>query len=63
MKFILRKITGNHTLMLKVFMYILEKIVESTENQMDDRIFKHVQDIIGTVDFDGLEDEELEKDV
>ena len=62
MKFILRKITGNHTLMLKVFLYILEKIVESTENEMDDRIYDHIEQILGVIDFDGIEDEELEKD-
>ena len=63
MKFILRKITGNHELMLKVFMYILNKIVDATENQMDDRIIGHIENILGEIDFDGLEDEEIEKDV
>lgn len=63
MKLILRKITGNHTLMLKVFMYILEKIVASTENQMDDRILGHIEHILGEINIDGLEDEKIEKDV
>ena len=63
MKLILRKITGNHELMLKVFMYILEKIVASTENQMDDRILGHIEHILGEINIDGLEDEEIEKDV
>ena len=63
MKFILRKITGNHELMLKVLMYLLEKIVVSTENTMDDRIYEHIENILGKIDFDGLEDEELEEDV
>lgn len=62
MKFILRKITGNHTLMLRVLMYILHHIVESTENEMDNRILGHVEKILGAIDIDGLEDEELEKD-
>ena len=62
MKFILRKITSNHTLMLKVLMYLLHKIVEHTDNEMDDRILKHIEDILGKIDFDGLEDEEVEKD-
>jgi len=62
MKFILRKITGNHALMLRVLMYILHKIVEHTENDMDDRILAHIEAILGKIDFDGLEDEELEKD-
>ena len=63
MKFFLKRITGNHALMLKVFLYILHKIVEHTENKMDDRILKHVEDILGQINFDGLEDEELDKDV
>lgn len=62
MKLILRKITGNHDLMLKVLMYILHKIVAATENPMDDRILGHVEAILGKIDFAGLEDEELEKD-
>ena len=62
MKFILRKLTGNHELMLRVFLYLLDKIVESTENEMDDRIFEHVENILGVIDFDKLEDEELEAD-
>ena len=62
MKFILRKLTGNHELMHRVFLYLLDKIVEYNENEMDDRIFEHVENILGVIDFDKLEDEELEAD-
>ncbi len=62
MKFILRKITSNHDLMLRVLMYLLHKIVEHTENDMDDRILAHIENILGKIDFAYLEDEEVEKD-
>ena len=58
MKFLLDRITGNHELMLKVLMYILHKIVDSTENELDDRIFDHIEHILGAIDIDGLEEEE-----
>ena len=57
MKFLLKRITSNHTLMLKIFLYILHKIVEATENPMDDRILAHIEAILGKIDIAGLEDE------
>ena len=62
MKYLLRKITSNHELMLKILMYILQKIVESTENKMDDRILGHIEHILGKIDINGLEDEDLPDD-
>ena len=62
MKFLLDRITGNHALMLKVFLYLTDKIVESTENELDDRIFEHLENILGVIDFDGLEGEQIEAD-
>ena len=61
MKFFLKRITGNHELMLKVLMYILHKVVEATENDMDDRILAHIEHILGEVGFDGLEDEDIDE--
>ena len=60
MKFFLKKITGNHSLMLKLFLYIAQKLVEATENEMDDRILAHLTHILGEIYFADIEDEALE---
>ena len=60
MKFFLNKIVNNHGLMLKLFFYIANKLVDATENEMDNRILGHLTHILGEIDFDNLEEEKLD---
>ena len=57
MKFLLKRITGNHTLMLKVFFYLANKVVDATENDLDDRILDVLEKVLGKLDIDNIEDE------
>ena len=57
MKFLLKRITGNHTLMLKVFFYLAHKVVDATENDLDNRLIDILEKVLGQIDFDNIEDE------
>ena len=57
MKFLLKRITGNHTLMLKVFFYLANQVVDATENDLDDRILDVLEKVLGKLDIDNIEDE------
>ena len=57
MKFILKRITSNHSLMLRVLFYIADKVVASTENDLDDRILAVLKKVLGEIDFNDVEEE------
>ena len=57
MKFILRRLTGNPDLLLKVFLYVARKIVESTDNDMDDRLLAVIEKVLGAIDIENIHDE------
>ena len=57
MKFILRRLTGNPELLLKVFLYVARKVVASTENDMDDRLLEVIEKVLGVIDIENIHDE------
>lgn len=58
MNFILKKLikmlTANHALQLKLFFYIAEIIVKRTDNDLDDKFIDILRESLGHVDIDDL---------
>lgn len=58
MKFLIKKIvrmlTANHALQLKLFFFIAELIVKRTDNDLDDKFIDLLRNSLGHVDIEDL---------
>ena len=59
LKFALRMILGNKSLMLKMFFLLAEKIVEETDNELDDEFVALLRHALGAENADTTELKEL----
>lgn len=53
-KFVLNMILKDKMLLVKVFLYLAEKLVERTDNQLDDELLRMLREYLGNQDTSDL---------
>lgn len=55
LKRLIKMITGNHALQLKLFFFLADIIVKRTDNDLDDKFLNIMRESLGYVDTSDLE--------